>query len=76
MNRKRRTISYPTQADTDLDELLERLQSFKDSPYWNRSLSDIGGMILFRSAQAEVKKYTKKLNQSPDKKKASDADAE
>ena len=59
MRRKRRTVSYPTPAegDPDLADMLVELRSCKGSPYWNRSLSDIGGMILLDAAQSEAEKY-------------------
>ena len=59
MSRKRRTISYEEASgnEVDLDQLLRMLRRSKNSPYWNRSLSDIGGMILLTGAQAEVELY-------------------
>ena len=67
MTRKRRTISYYGSADeNDLEELLRILRQTKDSPYWNRSLSDIGGMILLNGAEAEVKKYRREGSPSSD----------
>lgn len=57
MVRKRMTISYPAASGADLADLLNRLKTSKDSPYWNRSLSDIGGMILADAAQREVETY-------------------
>ena len=59
MVRKRVTISYTASSQPDLDGLLNRLKASKDSPYWNRSLSDIGGMILAEAAQREVDRYCK-----------------
>lgn len=60
MSRRRRTISYPAGLKPSLDELLEELRLAKGSPYWNRSLSDIGGMLLLKVAQTEVRKYEKR----------------
>ncbi len=57
MKRKRRTISYPSDVTPDLLELLGQLREVRDGPYWKRSLSDIGGMILLKAAQTEVEKY-------------------
>ena len=57
MSRKRQTISYPEEDQPNLHDLLVQLKACVDSPYWNRSISDIGGMILLRAAQAEVSKY-------------------
>ena len=34
-----------------------KLRECRDSPYWNRSLSDIGGMVLLRGAEEEIDKY-------------------
>ena len=55
--RKRRMISYPDGVTPDPLELLTKLQECRDSPYWNRSLSDIGGMILLKGAEAEIARY-------------------
>lgn len=64
MRRKRRTISYPDNVSPDPWELLEQLRGCRDSPYWNRSLSDLGGMILSRAAQTEFAKYAGKAQDS------------
>ena len=50
-------ISYPAGVTPDLEELLVQLRESRDSPYWNRSLSDIGGMVLLKGAEAELEKY-------------------
>ncbi len=55
--RKRRMISYPIGVTPDPEELLIQLRECRDSPYWNRSLSDIGGMVLLKGAEAELEKY-------------------
>ena len=57
MARKRQTISYPVEGQPDLHDILVQLMGCPDSPYWNRSISDIGGMILLRAAQEEASKY-------------------
>ena len=57
-------VSYPVGLMPDLEELLHQLRASSESPYWNRSLSDIGGMILLKGAQAEVRKYGKQDHQS------------
>ena len=57
-------ISYPVGVTPDLEELLHQLRDSRDSPYWNRSLSDIGGMILLKGAQAELRKYGNQDRQS------------
>ena len=55
--RKRRMISYPIGVTPDPEQLLNQLRECRDSPYWNRSLSDIGGMVLLKGAEAELEKY-------------------
>ena len=57
MTRKRQTVSYPVEGQPDLHDILVQLKGCPDSPYWNRSISDIGGMILYRAAQEEKSKY-------------------
>lgn len=57
LTRKRRMISYPDGVTPDPLELLTKLQECRDSPYWNRSLSDIGGMVLLKGAEAEIERY-------------------
>ncbi len=69
MSRKRRTISYEEASgnEVDLEQLLRMLRRSKTGPYWNRSLSDIGGMILLNGAQAEVELYCKGQRSSNDR---------
>ena len=50
-------ISYPIGVTPDPEELLIQLRECRDSPYWNRSLSDIGGMVLLKGAVVEIQKY-------------------
>ena len=50
-------ISYPAGITPDPAELLIQLRECRDSPYWHRSLSDIGGMVLLKGAQAELERY-------------------
>ena len=57
MVRKRQTVSYPVEGQPDLHDILVQLKGCPDSPYWNRSISDIGGMILYWAAQEEKSKY-------------------
>lgn len=57
MARKRQTISYPVEGEPDLHDILIQLRGCPESPYWNRSISDIGGMILLRAAKEEISKY-------------------
>ncbi len=66
MTRKRRTISYQEEPDQpDLEDLLVKLRSCRNSPYWNRSLSDIGGMILSNAAEEELAKYSGREHPHP-----------
>ena len=51
-------VSYPEGVTPDLEELLNQLRECRDGLYWNRSLSDIGGMVLLKGAQAELEKYS------------------
>ena len=47
VTRIRMTISYdPELVDVDVKQMLERLRKVKGTPYFGRSLADIGGMIL------------------------------
>lgn len=56
--RERATFSYEASAsDLDLKEQILKLRAMKDSPYWNRSLADIAGMILLENVPKEVKRY-------------------
>ncbi len=66
-------ISYPARITPDPEELLSQLRECRDSPYWNRSLSDIGGMILLKGAEAELEKYRKRDVRSPRRERDSDA---
>ena len=72
MARRRQTISYLV-GDPDLRDLLDQLRACTESPYWNRSLSDIGGMILLRAAQEEVTKYRTQEVGNPEHKKGPNA---
>ena len=65
--RKRRMISYPAGVTPDPLELLVKLQECRDSPYWNRSLSDIGGMILLKGAEAEIERYDNHIQENQPK---------
>ncbi len=75
MARRRQTISYMVGDQPDLRDLLDQLRECTASPYWNRSLSDIGGMILLRAAQEEVAKYTTQEVGNPQYGKGSDEEA-
>lgn len=56
--RDRATFSYEaSNTDPDLKEQISKLRAMKDSPYWNRSLADIAGMILLRYVPKEIQKY-------------------
>ena len=65
--RKRRMISYPDGVTPDPLELLTKLQECRDSPYWNRSLSDIGGMVLLKGAEAEIERYDSQTQENQPK---------
>ena len=67
MARKRRMISYPDGVTPDPLELLTKLQECRDSPYWNRSLSDIGGMVLLKGAEAEIERYDSQTQENQPK---------
>ena len=75
MARRRQTISYLVGDQLDLRDLLNQLRECTESPYWNRSLSDIGGMILLRAAQEEVAKYRTQDVGNPHHRKGSNAEA-
>lgn len=54
MVRKRVTLSYDPEAlGCDVIELLEQLKNTRGSQYFNRSLADIGGMVLAEALEAE-----------------------
>jgi hypothetical protein len=60
MVRERGTFSYdPSAISPDLMEQIEQLAKMEDSPYWNRSLSSIAGMILMKAVPKEIQKYEK-----------------
>ena len=50
-------ISYLIGDRPDFGDLLDQLRGCSESPNWNRSLSDFGGMILLRATQEKVAKY-------------------
>ena len=50
-------ISYLVGDQPDLGDLLDQSGGCSESPYWNRSLIDFGGMILLRITQGKVAKY-------------------
>jgi hypothetical protein len=56
--RERATFSYdPSAISPDLKEQILKLGEMENSPYWNRSLADIAGMILMKAVPKEVEKY-------------------
>ena len=58
MARKRGQFSYEASNSVpDLIEQINRLRGMKNSPYWERSLASIAGMILSEAVQKEIKKY-------------------
>ena len=50
-------ISHPDGIAPNPLELLTNLQECRVSPYWNRSLSGIGGMVLLEGGEAEIEGY-------------------
>ena len=55
--RERATFSYEaSSSDPDLKEQILQLRDMKDSPYWNRSLADIAGMILLKYVPKEIQR--------------------
>ncbi len=61
--RERATFSYEASAsDSDLKEQILKLRAMKDSPYWNRSLADIAGMILLKYMPKEIQRYEQSEN--------------
>lgn len=58
--RERATFSYEASStDPDLKEQILKLRDMKDSPYWNRSLADITGMILLKYVPKEIQRCEK-----------------
>jgi len=56
--RERATFSYEAATDEpDLKEQILKLRAMRNSPYWNRSLADIAGMILLEYVPKEIEKY-------------------
>jgi len=57
--RERATFSYEAStSESDLKEQILKLRAMRNSPYWNRSLADIAGMILLEYVPKEIEKYT------------------
>jgi len=56
--RERATFSYEASAaDPDLKGLILKLRAMRNSPYWNRSLADIAGMVLLEYVPKEIERY-------------------
>jgi len=56
--RERATFSYEAStSETDLKEQILALRAMRNSPYWNRSLADIAGMILLEYVPKEIERY-------------------
>ncbi len=56
--RERATFSYEAVTDEpDLKEQIQKLRAMRNSPYWNRSLADIAGMILLENVPKEIERY-------------------
>ena len=59
--RERASFSYEAStSEPDLKEQILKLRAMKNSPYWNRSLADIAGMILLESLPKELERYEQK----------------
>ncbi len=51
-------FSYDVSSgEPDLKEQILKLRAMRNSPYWNRSLADIAGMILLESLPKEIERY-------------------
>jgi len=56
--RERATFSYEAStSEPDLKEQILKLRAMRNSPYWNRSLADIAGMILLEYVPKEIKRH-------------------
>lgn len=56
--RERASFSYEAStSETDLKEQILKLRAMRNSPYWNRSLADIAGMILLEYVAKELERY-------------------
>ena len=56
--RERATFSYEAStSEPDLKEQILKLRAMRNSPYWNRSLADIAGMILLEYVPKELERY-------------------
>jgi len=59
--RERASFSYEASAsEPDLKEQILKLRAMRNSPYWNRSLADIAGMILLEYVPKEIKRHEQK----------------
>jgi len=59
--RERASFSYDVSSgEPDLKEQILKLRAMRNSPYWNRSLADIAGMILLESLPKEIERYEQK----------------
>lgn len=60
--RERASFSYDVSSgEPDLKEQILKLRAMRNSPYWNRSLADIAGMILLESLPKEIERYEQKV---------------
>ena len=56
--RERASFSYEVStSEPDLKEQILKIRAMRNSPYWNRSFSDIDGMILLENVPKEVERY-------------------
>lgn len=59
--RERASFSYEAStSEADLKEQILKLRAMRNSPYWNRSLADIAGMILLEYVPKEIEKYERR----------------
>jgi len=59
--RERASFSYDASSgEPDLKEQILKLRAMRNSPYWNRSLADIAGMILLEYVLKELERYEQK----------------
>lgn len=63
--RVRKSFSYEASTSgPDLEEQILKLRAMKNSPYRDRSLASIAGMILSEYVPKEIDKYERRREQS------------
>ncbi len=64
--RERASFSYDASSgELDLKEQILKLRAMRNSPYWNRSLADIAGMILLENVPKEIERYEQASGKRP-----------